>query len=345
MQSLQPFHTFHIDAKAQQIIEATSIDELSQAWRQAKAAGLPVLLLGSGSNMLFLADFQGCVIVNKLQGIKHQEDADFHYLHVAGGENWHQLIEWALAQQIAGLENLALIPGVAGSAPIQNIGAYGLEFKDVCDYVDVLNLQSGEVFRLTRDECQFGYRDSIFKHQYREGFAVVAVGLKLAKAWQPILKYGSLTAFDAATVTPQEVFAEVCKIRREKLPDPQLLGNAGSFFKNPVISKEQFAKIQAKYPTIPHYPQADGQVKLAAGWLIDNCHLKGQQVGAAAVHEKQALVLVNLGTATSADVVALAALVRQTVAEKFAVYLAPEVRFMGAQAEVDAVAAISGEIQ
>ena len=162
MQSLQPFHTFNIPANAREIIEATSIEQIQQAWQKAQAENLSVLFLGQGSNMLFLEDFQGVVIVNRLSGIQHTEDSDYHYLHVNGGENWHQLVEWSLSQGMGGLENLALIPGCAGSAPIQNIGAYGVEFKDVCDYVDVLNLNTGEQFRLQASECEFGYRESIF---------------------------------------------------------------------------------------------------------------------------------------------------------------------------------------
>ena len=294
MQSLQPFHTFNIPANAREIIEATSIEHIQQAWQKAQAEKLPVLFLGQGSNMLFLEDFQGIVIVNRLSGIQHTEDSDYHYLHVNGGENWHQLVEWSLSQGINGLENLALIPGCAGSAPIQNIGAYGVEFKDVCDYVDVLNLNSGEQFRLRASECEFGYRESIFKHRYAQGYVITAVGLKLAKNWQPILKYGSLVNFD-----PQQV------------------------------------------ENLPHFPQPDGSVKLAAGWLIDQCHLKGFQIGGAAVHQQQALVLINKGNATGQDVVKLAHHIRQTVADKFGVYLQPEVRFMGANGEVNSEQAIS----
>ena len=176
MQSLQPFHTFNIPANAREIIEATSIEQIQQAWQKAQAENLPVLFLGQGSNMLFLEDFQGVVIVNRLSGIQHTEDSDYHYLHVNGGENWHQLVEWSLSQGIDGLENLALIPGCAGSAPIQNIGAYGVEFKDVCDYVDVLNLNTSEQFRLQANECEFGYRESIFKHRYAQGYVITAVG-------------------------------------------------------------------------------------------------------------------------------------------------------------------------
>lgn len=334
-QNLTPFHTFHLPAKATQIIEFSTPEQLLIEWQKATSEKQPTLILGQGSNVLFLDDFDGLVLVNKLKGIEHREDEQFHYLHVQGGENWHELVKWTLSQNIAGLENLALIPGVAGSAPIQNIGAYGVEFEQVCDFVEVLNLVSGERFCLNKDECGFGYRESVFKHQYRDEFAIISVGLKLPKVWTPVLSYGSLTQFDPQTVTPQQVFEEVCAVRSSKLPNPDEFGNAGSFFKNPVISKAQFAEVQAKFPTIPNYPQADGSVKLAAGWLIDQAELKGFQIGGAAVHMQQALVLINKDNATGQDVAELAKAVRHKVREKFGVEIQPEVRFMGKHGEVD----------
>ncbi|WP_424409516.1 UDP-N-acetylmuramate dehydrogenase [Pasteurella sp. PK-2025] len=341
MQSLQPFHTFALPAQAEKIIEITSLAQLKQQWADCQAQQKPVLFLGQGSNVLFVEDFQGTVLINRLLGIEHQQDDEYHYLHVHAGENWHALVKWCLDQNIHGLENLALIPGCAGSAPIQNIGAYGVEFKDVCDYVDVLNLHTGEPFRLTHTQCQFGYRESIFKHEYAQGYVITAVGLKLSKNWQPVLKYGSLANLDQSAVTSQQVFEEVCAVRQSKLPDPAVLGNAGSFFKNPVIANAHFESMKDEYPTMPHFPQADGSVKLAAGWLIDQCGLKGYQIGGAAVHQQQALVLINTGTATGADVVELAHHVRQKVAQKFDVWLQPEVRFIGATGEVDSEQAIS----
>ncbi|MDD0824048.1 UDP-N-acetylmuramate dehydrogenase [Mannheimia sp. AT1] len=333
--SLTPFHTFHLPAKASQIIEFTTVEQLLCEWQKAVSSQQPVLILGQGSNVLFLEDFDGVVLVNKLKGIAHREDEQFHYLHVQGGENWHELVKWTLEHNMAGLENLALIPGVAGSAPIQNIGAYGVEFERVCDFVDVLNLRTGERFKLSKAECGFGYRESVFKHQYRDEFAIISVGIKLPKAWQPVLSYGSLTQFDPQTVTPKQVFDEVCAVRSSKLPNPDEFGNAGSFFKNPVISAELFAQVQAKFPTIPNYPQPDGSVKLAAGWLIDQTGLKGFQIGGAAVHTQQALVLINKENATGADVAQLAKEVRRRVREKFGVEIQPEVRFMGRTGEVN----------
>lgn len=334
-QSLTPFHTFHLSAQASKIIACQTPAQLLSEWQAAFNANQPILILGQGSNVLFLDDFDGVVLLNQLKGIAHREDEQFHYLHVQGGENWHELVKWTLAHQIGGLENLALIPGVVGSAPIQNIGAYGVEFEKVCDFVEVLNLHTGETFILNAQECEFGYRESVFKHRYKESFAIISVGLKLAKAWQPVLTYGSLTNFDPATVTPQQVFDEVCAVRSAKLPNPDEFGNAGSFFKNPVVEKALFEQLYATYPTMPHYPQADGSVKLPAGWLIDQCELKGFQIGGAAVHTQQALVLINKQQATGADILALAKTVRQKVRDKFQVELHPEVRFMGRTGEVD----------
>mgnify|MGYP000700251548 FL=1 len=335
MQSLTPFHTFHLPAQASQIIPFTSTEQLLAEWQRATLANQPILILGQGSNMLFLDDFEGVVLVNQLKGIEHHEDADFHYLHVQGGQNWHELVKTALSLGIYGLENLALIPGVAGSAPIQNIGAYGVEFANVCDFVDVVHLSTGKYSRLSKEVCRFGYRDSIFKHEYKDEYAIIAVGLKLPKAWKPVLNYGSLAQFDPEMVTAQQVFEEVCAVRSSKLPNPDEFGNAGSFFKNPVIDAATFQQIQTAYPNIPNYPQANDTVKLAAGWLIDQCGLKGFQVGGAAVHTQQALVLINKDNATGMDVVNLAKAVRQQVRDKFGVELHPEVRFMGKNGEID----------
>ena len=206
--------------------------------------------------------------------------------------------------------------------------------------VDCVELATGKQVRLTAKECRFGYRDSIFKHEYQYRFAIVAVGLRLPKEWQSVLTYGDLTRLDPTTVTPQQVFDAVCHMRTTKLPDPKVNGNAGSFFKNPVVSAETANALLAQFPTAPHYPQVDGSVKLAAGWLIDQCQLKGTQIGGAAVHRQQALVLINEHDAKSEDVVQLAHHVRQKVGEKFNVWLEPEVRFIGASGEVSAVETI-----
>lgn len=337
--SIKQANTFGLDVTAAKLLAIDSVEALVNAWQTAEQHAQPTLILGEGSNVLFVEDFAGVVILNRIKGIAVTETDSHWRLHVGAGENWHALVTYTIENNMPGMENLALIPGCTGSAPIQNIGAYGVEFERFCDYVDVVNLNNGQVTRLT--DLQFGYRDSIFKHHYRDGYAIVAVGLRLAKNWQPVLTYGDLKNCDPKTVTPKMVYDAVCQIRRDKLPDPKQLGNAGSFFKNPVVSASQAQALLRDFPNAPHYPQADGSVKLAAGWLIDQCGLKGFQIGGAAVHQNQALVLVNKGTALACDVVALAAHVNRSVMAKFGVLLEPEVRFMGATGERDALVVLS----
>lgn len=339
--SLKPLNTFGIQAVAKRVIKATSPEGLLAAWRTAQDNNEPVLVLGEGSNVLFLEDFAGTVILNRIMGAEFTEQPDSWLLHVGAGENWHHLVERTLSQGIPGLENLAMIPGCAGSSPIQNIGAYGVELKDVCHYVDCLELNTGQRVRLPATACQFGYRDSIFKHAFQDKYVIIAIGLLLNKHWTPVLSYGDLVRLDKSSVTPSQVFDTVCHMRQTKLPDPRIQGNAGSFFKNPVISQEQAEELQAQYPNMPRYAQPGGTVKLAAGWLIDQCALKGHRIGGAAVHQQQALVLINEDAATSQDIVALAHYVRDCVSKKFNVWLEPEVRFISRHGEVSAVEAIA----
>ncbi len=331
--NLKPYHTFGIEQSAAQLVVAESIDDLKALYCSAEWASLPKLIIGKGSNMLFTCHYTGMVVVNRLNGIEHQQNDDYHRLHVAGGEDWPSLVSWCVEQGIGGLENLALIPGCAGSAPIQNIGAYGVEFKDVCDYVDYLCLETGTVKRLTVEECQFGYRDSIFKHQLYQKAVVTAVGLKFAKAWQPIIQYGPLKDL-SSDCTIHDVYQRVCATRMEKLPDPAVMGNAGSFFKNPVISEQAFARLQIEHPDVVAYPAEQG-VKVAAGWLIDQVGLKGHQIGGAKVHPKQALVIVNTGDASAQDVLMLAADIQQRVFNCYGIELEHEVRFIGESEETN----------
>lgn len=339
--SLKPFNTFNLNVQAKQIIIANTPEELIAAWQETQKKHLPALLIGEGSNILFLEDFAGTAIINRLKGITTEEGEEAWHLHVGAGENWHKLVEHTLEIGLPGLENLAMIPGCVGSAPIQNIGAYGVELKNVCEYVDLLDLSSGETMRLTAEECQFGYRESVFKHHYQQGYAIIAVGIRLPKKWSPVLTYGELSKLTPESVTAKEIFDSVCRTRTSKLPAPEKVGNAGSFFKNPVVSAELAAEIIDLYPDMPLYPQANGTCKLAAGWLIDRCELKGFSIGGAAVHLQQALVLINQNQATGNDIVALAHEVRQRVGTKFNVWLEPEVRFVGAQGEKDAVGVIA----
>lgn len=338
---LKALNTFAIDIKVNHVAIAHNEAELLMFWRHWRQKKQPVLLLGSGSNVLFLEDFAGTLLLNRINGINIIEDREAWYLHVEAGEIWHDLVVYTLGRQIPGLENLALIPGYVGSAPIQNIGAYGVELQDLCEYVDILNLESGKKQRLSATECQFGYRESIFKHRFRASYAIIAVGLRLSKVWRPVLSYGELANMDARNVTAQEIFNTVCAMRRSKLPDPAVIGNAGSFFKNPVIRTESIQYLLVKAMQIPHYTQPNGYVKLSAGWLIDQCHLRGYRNGEAGVYDKQALVLINYGQATGEEIAALARKVRQQVADKFSIWLEPEVRFIAAGGEVDATAVIT----
>lgn len=339
--SLKSLNTFGIDVSAHQIITAEKTADLLRAWDASQKENRPFMILGEGSNVLFLEDYTGTIVVNKLNGINVTEDNNAWYLHVGAGENWHKLVEYSLQKELRGLENLAMIPGTVGSAPIQNIGAYGVELKQICDYVEVLNLKNGTIERIDAVKCQFGYRDSIFKHRYREGYAVIAVGLCLKKNWQPVTTYGELAKLNFTSVTAIEIFSKVCQMRCYKLPNPQINGNAGSFFKNPIVKTNHAAAIIRQYSKMPQYPQNSGEVKLAAGWLIEQCGLKGYCKGKAATHDKQALVIINQGNATGQDIVALAHDIRQRVGEKFNVWLEPEVRFIGANGEKDAVEVIT----
>ncbi|MEI8594153.1 UDP-N-acetylmuramate dehydrogenase [Photobacterium sp. Hal280] len=331
--SLASLHTFGLSVSASQVVTIRSVDELKTLLSSDVAGFTSALVIGQGSNLLFCEDYNGTVILNRIMGIEVDETDFAYHLHVGAGENWHQLVCWTVEQGMPGLENLALIPGCAGSAPIQNIGAYGVELQDICEYVDVLERKSGDVVRLTAEACRFGYRDSIFKHELKDSHIIVAVGLRLSKDWQPNTSYGPLANLDPATVTAGEILAQVCATRQTKLPDPAVLGNAGSFFKNPVVSESTYQKLTAEFPSVPCYPTAGGQFKLAAGWLIDQCGLKGHQIGGAAVHQQQALVIVNLGTASPEDVLRLARYIVDTVNARFDVTLEHEVRFMASDGE------------
>lgn len=334
---LAPYHTFGIDVSAKYILEASSVEDLLAIWQDETYLEVPKLVVGQGSNLLFCEDYQGAIILNRIKGINVVDSAEYVDLHVGGGEDWHAFVSWAVENGFNGLENLALIPGCVGSSPIQNIGAYGVELKDVCQYVDVLNVQTGKVKRLMADECHFSYRDSIFKQELKDNHIITAVGFRLTKAWSPKIAYGPLAKFSLDTVTAKEIFDEVCAIRREKLPDPQVMGNAGSFFKNPIISLDARDFLLAEYPNMPSYPVDEAHCKLAAGWLIDQCDLKGYQIGGAKIHQQQALVLTNVGNATAHDVLQLAKYVVDTVMAKFGVSLEHEVRFMAHNAETNLI--------
>lgn len=328
---LRAHNTFGFDVRARLAARIGSPAQFASLARDPRVAGLDVLVLGGGSNVVFTGDFDGLVLLDEIRGrALVREDEGAWFVEAGGGENWHAFVEWTLAEGMPGLENLALIPGTVGAAPIQNIGAYGIEMKEHFASLRAVELATGEIVEFDAQRCAFGYRDSFFKREGHGRFAIVSVTFRLPKAWTPRLGYADVArelaarGIDASRASARDVFDAVVAIRRAKLPDPLELGNAGSFFKNPVIDAQAFAALRASEPGVVSYPQPDGRVKLAAGWLIDRCGWKGRALGAAAVHERQALVLVNRGGASGADVLALAHAIRRDVLERFGVELEAE---------------------
>ncbi|MFM0230450.1 UDP-N-acetylmuramate dehydrogenase [Paraburkholderia sediminicola] len=328
---LKAHNTFNFDVRAQFACRIEHEAQLMAAVRDPRTVGLPRLVLGGGSNVVLTGDFAGLVLLVALQGrrVVREDDAAW-YVEAAAGEPWHDFVAWTLSQGLSGLENLALIPGTVGAAPIQNIGAYGLEMCERFAALRAVELETGAVVELDADACRFGYRDSFFKREGRDRFVITSVTFRLPKSWQPRAGYADLARELAASGyadTPpsaQAIFDAVVAVRRAKLPDPLQLGNAGSFFKNPVVEATQFEALKVKEPEVVSYLQPDGRVKLAAGWLIDRCGWKGRAMGAAAVHERQALVLVNRGGASGAEVLALAKAVQRDVQARFGVELEAE---------------------
>lgn len=331
---LQALNTFGIAASAAAYVRVTDPGQLQAALANPQLAGMRRLLLGGGSNILLRNDFDGLVLHMAILGkALTGEDAHCRYVTAAAGENWHGFVQWTLAQGWGGLENLALIPGTVGAAPIQNIGAYGVETQDRLHSVRVFDSASGATFTMDRTACRFGYRDSIFKQPEGRNLVVLEVTFRLPRQWQPTLGYAELAQAVAAqgwgpVPSPQQVADTVIAIRRRKLPDPQVIGNAGSFFKNPVVTQAQCLALLAAWPALVHHRQADGSEKLAAGWLIDQCGWKGKNLGPAGVYPQQALVLVNNGGASGADIERLAAAIQADVLARYGVALEPEPVFV-----------------
>lgn len=330
---LKPFNTFGIDAKAKAYLPVTSPDMLVHVRNDTFLAHLPRLVLGGGSNLLLTGDFPGLVLHMQMTGVEVvSENSEAVYVKAAAGENWHGFVQWTLQQGFGGLENLSLIPGNVGAAPIQNIGAYGVELKDRFHSLNAFDFNTGEVFTLDGAACRFGYRDSIFKHELRDNAVVLDVTFALPKQWQPNTQYGEvaqeLAVRGIAAPDAQQISDAVVAIRTRKLPDPAVIGNAGSFFKNPIVTKAQRDTLLERHPQLVSYAQPDGGFKLAAGWLIDQSGWKGKSRGAAGVYEKQALVLVNRGGATGQEIADLAVAIQDDVQAKFGVRLEPEPVFV-----------------
>ena len=338
---LQPYNTFGIAARAQQLARIRSEADVRELMGQPDWAITPRFVLGGGSNLVITGDIKALVLKVEVAGKRLVQETDKGWLvEAGGGENWHSFVAWTLDQGWPGLENMALIPGTVGASPVQNIGAYGVELQDRFHSLDAIDLQTGDSFRLEAAQCGFGYRDSVFKHVAADsqGFGlagralITRVRFWLPKAWKPVLGYLDLERKMDETGIRQpdarQIFDWVVAIRRAKLPDPAVIGNAGSFFKNPTVTPEQCADIIARDPKVVHYPMDDGSIKLAAGWLIDACGWKGKTMGHAGVYEKQALVLVNKGDAehpcTGGEVMTLANAIQTSVYERFGIRLEPE---------------------
>lgn len=331
--SLRNHNTFGVEASAHAYLPISSAATLAEIRSDATLAAMPRLVLGGGSNILLTKDFPGLVLHMEIKGIEIVgEDDEATYVRAAAGENWHQLVQWTLQHNLSGLENLSLIPGSVGAAPIQNIGAYGIEIKDRFHSLTLFDFETGEQTTLDKAACLFGYRDSVFKHRLRDSAVVLDVTFALPKKWQAAIRYADVTQELAARKitepTAQDIGAAVIAIRTRKLPDPAVIGNAGSFFKNPIVTTSQRDILLATYPQLVNYAQPDGSVKLAAGWLIDQCGWKGKTAGAAGVYENQALVLVNRGGATGAEIAQLAAAIQSDVVRRFDVMLEPEPIFL-----------------
>lgn len=329
--ALQSFTTFGIAASARYYCKITQVEELSLVDQFPQLSGLPRFILGGGSNVVLTDDFPGLVIHIGLTGhTVLSEDEQFIYVQAAAGEVWHDFVQWTLQQGWGGLENLSLIPGSVGAAPIQNIGAYGVELKDCFHSLTWYEFASESIRTMDWDACQFAYRDSIFKNRLRNQGVILSVTFKLPKQWQARLGYGDVAKALQAIErpTPWQVGQAICSIRRSKLPDPEQIGNVGSFFKNPVVSAQIKQDLAQRFPDLVSYPQADGQFKLAAGWLIERAGWKGRALGHVGVYEKQALVLVNLGGATGAEVRELAQAIQADVFKQFAVKLEVEPEFI-----------------
>ncbi len=327
--SLKQLNTFGIDIKTKYFIVFNSVHRLleiisSDIYKQNKT-----FVLGGGSNLLFTEDYNGLIIHNKITGINILKDSiDSTTIEVGAGEDWHDFVIWSIDRNLSGIENLSLIPGLVGGTPIQNIGAYGVEVKDVIHSVKYLSLEDRKIKVIHNKDCQFTYRDSIFKHDLKEKVIITSVIYKLSKKPLNKITYGTikdeLTILDQEP-SPKSISDAVINIRSRKLPNPEKLGNSGSFFKNPIIETMQFKKLKEKFPGIIGYDLPDNKTKIAAGWLIDNAGLKGYRIADAGVHKDQALVIVNHGQSTGREIVKLAQHIQKVILEKYEIKIEPEV--------------------
>ncbi len=331
--SLKSLNTFGLDVKARWFIEIKDVEGLQTLLKDPRFQSVPKMILGGGSNILFLDNFNGLIIRNRIEFVKTiSEDGQNSFLSVGAGMNWHSFVLNTLEKKYPGLENLSLIPGCVGAAPIQNIGAYGVEIKNTFHNLNAVDLKDGSLRSFTAEECQFGYRDSIFKKEAKNRYAIVSVTFCFNKNAKVNTNYGAienqLEIMKISNPTIQDVSNAVIAIRKSKLPDPAIIGNAGSFFKNPEVNESIYERLKENFPEIVGYSSAKGKIKLAAGWLIEQCGWKGKRILNTGMHEKQALVLVNYGDATGKELITHAERVRDSVLEKFGVNLEMEVNII-----------------
>ena len=325
--SLKNYNTFGVDVNAKRFVFITSVYELQQLLKTEQ----DVFVISGGSNMLLTQDIEKLVIHLKINGISiDKEDDNFVYLTVNAGENWHDFVLWCINQNYGGVENLSLIPGNVGTCPIQNIGAYGVEVKDVITKVEAIEIETQKLVSFSNENCEFGYRDSIFKNNAKDKYIITSVGFRLTKKHHQLnTSYGAinteLSTQGITTPTIKDISNAVIAIRSSKLPDPAKIGNSGSFFKNPVVNIELFRDIQLKYPEMPFYEVSETEIKIPAGWLIEKSGFKGKRFGECGVHDKQALVLVNHGNAEGKEIYELAKKIKSTVKENFNIDLDIEV--------------------
>jgi len=330
--SLKNLNTFHIDCKAKYFVEVGSTAEMQELRTLKIFRNEKVFILGGGSNVLFIKDFDGLIIHPVFKGIEIDTESSEHIiLKIGAGEIWEELVDYTVKKEWSGIENLAAIPGSVGAAPVQNIGAYGVELKDVFHSLTAIDLKDGTTKTFQKQDCNFAYRNSIFKSEFKNRYLITNVYLRLNKNVQANIDYEALKMFlenEHLEPSLENVYKAIINIRASKLPDPKVIGNVGSFFKNPVVEHAKFAELKSKFPEIKYFPQPKGAVKLAAAWLIELCGWKGKRIGQVGVHDKQALVLVNHGGGDGSQILSLSNQIIESVNQKFGIQLEPEVNIL-----------------
>ena len=326
--NLKAHNTFGIDAKCSRFLEYESVAEAQEVAKILRESSIPYIIIGGGSNLLLTKDYEGIVVHSACKGVERRGNS----LICGSGEVWDDIVAKSIAMQLYGAENLSLIPGDVGASAVQNIGAYGSEVKDLIRKIKAVEISTGTVREFDHTECEYGYRQSRFKHEWKNRFLIISVEYELSEAFQPRLDYGNIRAElerrNIAEPTAQQLRDTIIDIRNAKLPDPKVMGNAGSFFMNPIVSREKYEQLAAQYEGMPHYEIDADHVKIPAGWMIDQCGWKGKSLGRAGVHDKQALVLVNRGGATGAEIVALCEAIQKDVKVKFDIDIHPEVNII-----------------